>query len=177
MNINRTCLFRIKALILCGLLTATVSAQSVHTKHTYKLDSEESRAVASIEDAAWLAGNWVGTAFGQEFEEVWNPPSAGTMVGMFKLFNDEQVNFYEILVLEQDGASLSLKVKHVGSNFHAWEDKEEFINFKLVKVEPDALHFSGLSFYRTGDDTIDGYIVMKGRDGQIREEHLVYQRR
>jgi len=99
------------------------------------------------------------------------------MVGFFKLYNDDGVVFYELLLIAEEEGSLSLKVKHFSENFHTWESKEDFINFKLVKNEPNATHFSGLSFYRDGPDRIDGYIVMKGKDGSVREEPLNYTRR
>lgn len=163
-------------LLVCAGLES-VSAQSGHTKNTYQLEASSPRPQASIEQVDWLVGNWLGTAFGNHFEEVWNPASAGTMVGFFKLYSEDQVVFYELLVLEEEEGSLSLKVKHFGPNFHAWESKEEFIDFKLVKIEPDAIHFSGLSFYRDGPNKIDGYIVMKGKDGAVSEEPLNYRRR
>ncbi len=170
----------IPAALIASLAFAVVnpaSAQSTHTENTFKLDESSSRPKASIEQVDWLVGDWVGTAFGNRFEEVWNPASAGTMVGFFKLYNDQGVVFYELLVLEEEEGSLSLKVKHFGANFHAWESKEDFVNFKLVKIEPDAIHFSGLSFYRDGPDKINGYIVMKGKEGAVREEPLIYKRR
>lgn len=174
--LNRSILFAFLMGLTCAYLSPA-GAQSVHTKNTYKLDDPSARPKASIEQVDWLVGNWQGTAFGNQFEEVWNPASAGTMVGFFKLFNDEGIVFYELLVLEEEEGSLSLKVKHFGANFHAWEDKEDYINFKLVKIEADAIHFSGISFYRDGPNKIDGYIVMKGKDGSVREEPLTYQRR
>jgi len=45
----------------------------------------------------------------------------------------------------------------------------------LVKLEPDALHFSGLSFYRQDDDHIDAYIVLRNGD-EISEHELKYVR-
>ena len=97
------------------------------------------------------------------------------MVGLFKLFKDDQVAFYEILLLTVEDGALSLKVKHFSAEFTAWEEKEDFVEFRLVGVEENALHFGGLSFYRRGDDAMDGYIVMKNAEG-IREEPLVYTR-
>jgi hypothetical protein len=174
----RHILIRAAVIALLAYTTVSpVSAQSSHTENTYKLDASSPRPKASIEQVKWLEGNWLGTAFGNRFEEVWNPASAGTMAGFFKLYNDDGVVFYELLVLEEEEGSLSLKVKHFGANFHAWESKEDYINFKLVKIEPDAIHFSGLSFYRDGPDKIDGYIVMKGKDGAVSEEPLTYKRR
>ena len=97
------------------------------------------------------------------------------MVGFFKLFNDEGVSFYEILLLTEEEGSLSLKVKHFSADFTAWEEKGDYVDFRLVKKDEDALHFGGLSFYRRDDNNIDGYIVMKNGE-QITEHHLVYKR-
>jgi len=167
-----------------GLVTTVLSIALVgsawsaepRTAHTFKLGDGEERPAATLSDAAWMTGSWTGTAFGKRFEEVWNPPSAGTMVGMFKLLDDEGVAFYEILLLSVDEGTLSLKVKHFSKDFTAWEDKGDYIDFRLVKLEKDALHFGGISFYRRGDDAIDAYIVM--REGEeVREHHLTYARR
>ena len=38
---------------------------------------------AKIGDLKWIAGDWHGSAMGGDFEETWNPPFAGTMMGMF----------------------------------------------------------------------------------------------
>ncbi len=165
---------RILALIV-AIPLASWSAEP-RTEHTFQLAEGEQRPQATIEDAAWLAGSWTGTAFGQRFEATWNPPSVGTMVGFFKLFGDDGVTFYEILLLSVDDDTLSLKVKHFNPDFTAWEDKADFVNFRLVKKEADALHFGGISFYRRDADTFDGYIVMKNGD-EVTEHHLAYKRR
>ncbi|MGB5512342.1 MAG: DUF6265 family protein [Woeseiaceae bacterium] len=162
-------------LFLASMATAACAAEP-HTEHTYQLVPDEARPPATLDDASWLVGSWTGTAFGERFEEVWNPPSAGSMVGLFKLFGDDGVAFYELLLLSVEEGTLSLKVKHFSADFVAWEEKPDFVNFKLVKKEKDALHFGGLSFYKKGDDAIDGYIVM--RNGEtFTEHHLQYERR
>lgn len=165
-------------LLLLALLSPTLTALTAEqrTGHTYTLADGEQRPAATLEDAALLVGSWTGTAFGSQFEAVWNPPSAGSMVGLFKLFDDDGVGFYEILMMSVEDGTLSLKVKHFSADFVAWEDKPDFVNFRLVKKEADALHFGGISFYRRGDDAIDAYIVMRNGD-ELTEHHLVYARR
>ena len=163
---------------LAVILVIAVTAQAAepHTEHTFKLSPGEERPAATIEDASLLVGSWAGTAFGGRFETVWNPPSAGTMVGFFKLLGDENVTFYELLLLSVEDGTLSLKVKHFNPDFTAWEEKADFVNFQLVRKEENALHFGGLSFYKRGDDAIDGYIVMRNGE-EVTEHHLVYERR
>ena len=161
-------------LVSCGLPNG-VLAQSLRTEHTYQLDDSDSRPTATLEDVSWLVGSWSGEAFGSNFEEVWNPASAGSMVGMWKLLKDDQVVFYELMLLVEEEGSLSIKVKHFSEDFTAWEDKEEFVQFRLVKISSDEVHFRGLSFYRINDDEIHAYIVMK-HDGAVREERMTYIR-
>ncbi|HNP37165.1 MAG TPA: DUF6265 family protein [Woeseiaceae bacterium] len=163
--------------VQAGLLLPAVPAfpAEPRTEHTFALADGETRPAATLDDASWLVGSWTGTAFGQTFEEIWSAPSAGSMLGLFKLYDDKGVGFYEILLLTVEDGTLSLKVKHFNADFTAWEDKQDFINFRLVKKTPNELHFGGLSFYRRDNDRIDGYIVMhKGED--ISEQHLEYVR-
>jgi len=167
---------RIPGAALLLVLSMPLDAAEPRTEHTFQLSPGEERPAATIEDASWLAGSWAGTAFGGRFEEVWNAPSAGTMVGLFKLLGDEGVAFYELILLSVEDGTLSLKVKHFNPDFTAWEEKADYVNFRLVKKEDDALHFGGLSFYRRGDNSMDGYIVMRNGD-EVTEHHLVYERR
>lgn len=162
------------SLLVCGFVTSAL-AQSARTEHTLKLDDPDQRPRATLEDVGWLVGSWEGTAFGAQFEEVWNPPSAGSMVGMFKVIRDDAVDFYELMLLVEEEDSLSLKVKHFSPEFVAWETKEDYVDFRLVRIDEDAIHFSGLSFYRRGDDAIEGFIAMRSAAG-VREERLDYRR-
>lgn len=152
-------------------------AQEPLTENTFQLPKDAPLGKGRLDDVQWLAGAWTGTAFGSRFEEVWNPASAGSMVGMWKLYDEEKgVNFYELLLLKEEGDGLVLLVKHFTPEFVAWEEKDDFVKFRLVRVEDDAVHFSGLSFYRRGDDRIDGYIVMNHKDGSRTEHHIAYER-
>ena len=158
------------------LLALPGGAAEPRTANTFQLADGEEPPEATLEDAGFLVGSWAGTAFGVKFESVWNAPSTGSMVGLFKLFDDDEIAFYELLLLTVEGGTLSLKVKHFSANFSAWEERDEYIDFRLVAKEDNALHFRGLSFYRRSDDEMDGYIVMHNDDG-ITEHELKYYRR
>ena len=167
---------RILLAAMVSLLTAQLAwAVEPSTEHTFKLSEGEAAPAATLSDAAWLSGDWNGTAFGSQFEETWSVPSVDSMVGYFKLFSEEGVSFYELMLLTVDEGTLSLKVRHFNADFTAWEDKTEFVNFRLVKLEEDALHFAGLSFYRRDENHIDAYIVMRNGD-EISEHELKYVR-
>lgn len=163
-------------LMACFELSENAVAQSQRTEHTFSLDGVGSRPPATLDDVAMLIGSWEGEAFGSQFEESWSTPSAGSMIGFFKLFDENEVTFYELLLLVEEEGSLSLKVRHFSSDFKAWEDKEDFVTFRFITADENAVHFSGISFYRIDENTMNAYIVMRSGEN-IREEKLVYRRR
>lgn len=122
------------------------------------------RPKASIEDVRWIAGSWRGEAMGGSFQETWNPPLAGSMVGMFKLAKKGEVSFYELLTIVPDGASLTLRLKHFGSRLEGWEAVDEFVEFPLVSVREGEAVFDGLSFRRVNANEmhIDLRLTEKG---------------
>jgi len=170
-----TNLIRLVCMLTLLLAAHAVLAQSQRTEHTFKLDDPENRPAATLDDVSWLVGNWSGEAFGSTFEEGWNPPSAGSMIGFFKLMDGDNVVFYELLLLVEEEGSLSLKVKHFNADFTAWEEKADYVTFRYIKSDDDAIHFSGISFYRIDEDTMHGYIVFRNGE-EVREEQLVYRR-
>ncbi len=158
------------------LLVMPASADVVpRTAHTFQLAEGATHPSATVDDVAWLAGEWVGTGFGKHFEEYWSEPSAGTMLGTFKLMDGDTVDFYELMELAVTDGRLGLKVKHFSREFVGWEDKPDYVHFKLVAIEEDAVHFAGISFYRRTPDQIDAYIVMRSGE-DFREEKLSYRR-
>lgn len=167
---------RLMAVLSCLVLYGVpAAAKEPYTAHTYRLVEGEPAPRAALSDAGWLVGSWEGECFGDRCEEVWNAPSAGSMVGLYKLYGDDGVHFYELMLLVVEDDTLVLKVKHFSADFSAWEDKAGHVSFRLVAVEPDALHFGGLSFYRRGPDGIDIWIVLKKGD-EAREHLLTYRR-
>lgn len=157
------------------MLTNVGQGAEPRTEHTFRLAEGEQPPAATLDDAAMLVGNWAGTAFGERMEETWSAPSGGSMIGSFKLFDGDEPAMYEIMLLTVEDDTLSLKVKHFNADFTAWEDKPDYINFKLIKFSATELHFGGLSFYKRDDDKLDGYIVMRNGE-EITEHHMVYER-
>ena len=168
-------------ILLVGLYSLVISpldalsAAEPRTEHTYSLEDGEARPAASLDDAAFLVGSWTGTAFGERMEESWSAPTGGSMLGTFKLFAGDEPAMYELMLLTVEDGTLVLKVKHFNADFTAWEDKPDYVSFRLVAIMKDELHFGGLSFYKRSEDRLDGYIVMRNGD-EVSEQHIVYER-
>ena len=165
------CLF---LLALSGWVAPT-SAQTRHTEHTLKLDDPAHRPAATIDQLAWLAGTWEGEAFGGRFEEYWSVPTVGTMPGTFKLVHDEVVTFYEFAVFVEEEGSLALKLKHFNPDMAGWEEKGDYVTFRLVEITDEGAFFSGLSYRRRGPDRVLVHLALR-RQGELIEEEMTFRR-
>lgn len=132
-------------------------------------------ADADIEEFAWMAGHWRGEGFGGVCEEIWSEPLGGTMMGSFRLVKDDEVVFYELVLICEDDDGMAMKVKHFTKDFVAWEDKKGALRFALESVAPDEAQFSGLEFKRDGD-ALKIRLRMRSSDGKINWEELTFHR-
>ena len=144
-------------------------------ENTMQFDETAGSPNADLSAVAWIAGHWKGQALGGVVEEIWSPPLGGSMMASFKLVVDDQVKFYEIeTILEQDD-TLILKLKHFSSNLHGWEEKEETVDFKLVKVTDDKVFFDGMTFENVSDEEMNVYVII-GEEGQKGEARFTYRK-
>ena len=148
----------LSALLLCS--TSFLPAQEKLTEHTLQLAEGGTSPSARVTDFAWLEGHWQAEALGGNAEEIWSPPAAGTMVGMFRLVKDGEAAFYEIFTLTEEDETVLLRLKHFNSDLTGWEEKDETVDFPLVAFNKDQAWFDGLTYQRRGPDEIQVYLAM-----------------
>ncbi|WP_299530018.1 DUF6265 family protein [Ulvibacterium sp.] len=124
---------------------------------------------ASLQDVSWMEGHWRGEAFGGITEEFWSPPLGGSMMFVFKLVSDGKVNFYEVGHIQEIGETLLLQLKHFHGNLKGWEEKDETVDFKLVKVEENRIFFDGFTFEKINANEVNLYVVIS-EDGKTEKE-------
>ena len=121
-RIHKACLCVLLPLLCAaasGLGQAPV-AQDI-TDGDDSFDEGPQRPAHSISELDWLAGRWVGQGLGGDVEEIWSPPSAGSMVGMFPLVDDYKTSFCEFLMIEEKDGLVTLRFKHFNSGYESWE--------------------------------------------------------
>ena len=143
--------------------------QNYNTPNTLVLDDPVERAQATLADIGILVGHWSGEFLGAMAEEVWLPPVAGSMLGVFRLYKDGQTLFYEIMIAVEEEGSVSLKLKHFHSNLTGWEEKDDIVTFRLVKASQGTVWFEGLTYQKREDGSLQGFIAIRQKDGNITE--------
>jgi len=144
-------------------------------ENTLVYDSLAGSPKAIIHDFSWIAGHWKGEAMGGIIEEIWTPPLAGTMMGAFKLVEGNEVIFYEIETLTEENSSVILRLKHFGAKLKGWEEKDDTIDFKLVKFTKNKAYFDGLTFELANKNELTIYVVIE-ENNSLQEVKFQYSR-
>lgn len=160
---------KIIATVILILISMEIKSQEVLT-----LAENETPGSGSLSDVTWLTGYWKGTGLGGNCEELWMPAADNTMNGIFRFLKDGQTQFSEYMILEEDKGTVILKIKHFSRDLTPWEEKEKWVTFPLVKVESEAVYFSGVTFERTGEN-LKIFLTIRGKDDSRIEEFNFYK--
>ena len=142
---------------------------------TLELPKGRTSPEATLYDVQWIQGHWTGEALGGQVEEIWSPPLGESMMGSFKLVQDDKVKFYEIITISEMEQTLIMRLKHFDSELKGWEEKEETVDFKLVKLTPGKVFFDGLTFEKISENEMNVYVRFES-DGQQSEGKFKYHR-
>lgn len=157
--------------VLLALAVAPALAQQ-----TRVLEPGASSPAAKVSDLSWLVGEWKGEGFGSDLFESYSAPIGGQMPGHFYVANDGKPSMYEFVMIAEVGDSIEYRVRHFNPDMTAWEEKERFVRFPLVAAEGDSWYFDGLTIRRTGPDSSEHVVRIKGKDGKASEAVLRYRR-
>ena len=143
--------------------------------NTMQLEEGQSSPPAKLTDIAWIQGHWKGEAFGGIVEEIWTPPLGNSMMAAFKLVVDGKVEFYELITIIEENETLIMKLKHFDQALSGWEEKDETVDFPLVKMTKDAVYFGGLTFESISDNEMDVYVLISD-DEETQEAKFSYKK-
>ncbi len=181
--IHRNSILPLRALILCVSMAAIYSMTSIcncvgqepKAELIMQLKDGEEPQPAEFSELEWLVGRWIGTGLGGDCEEVFLPAWNDSMIGTFRYARDGRLIFSEYfsLVKSQNGG-LVLRLKHFHPDFTGWEEKSDFVEFPLIKLDGQTAYFGGIT-YRRVDDALTVWVAIKDRDGKVREERFEFR--
>ena len=172
MKIPMTFIRLARIILLC---TIGFNTQAQDAK-TLSYDSLSAEPIGQLDELTWIAGSWSGEAFGAKTEEVWTAPTGSSMMGMFKLYDEGEVIFYELMTIRQTGKTLLMQLKHFNNDLKGWESQDETVDFKLVRQEDKMVFFDGLTFEYISPTEMNVYVVIEEENGGVKEEKFNYKK-
>lgn len=149
-----------KLLCACTIcLYIALPATTQDLEHFLRSEANpEAIATTGVDSLSWMAGHWQAEAFGGLAEDMWAPPAGGQMVGLFRSYTDEGINFYEIVTLLPVEGRLTLRLKHFHADLRGWEEKDETVDFPLLDQKDDFWYFEGLTIHRESGEKMTVYL-------------------
>lgn len=132
-----------------------------------------------IADLAWLEGAWEGEGIGgASATEVYSAPAGGQIVGHFRqLKPDGSVMFYELITIGMRGGVLTYALKHFNPDLTGWEERDTVRAFPLSAATDGKWEFSGLTYERTGPDSMAATVTVKQKDGSTQTLAFRFRRK
>lgn len=136
----------------------------ISAQETLQLSEGQTSPNATLKDVSWISGHWQGEAFGGIAEEIWSEPLGGSMMFVFRLVADNQVSFYEVGHIQEVDDSIILQLKHFDKNLRGWEEKNETVDFRLVKMEKNKAYFEGFTIEKVSENQINMWVLIESKD-------------
>ncbi|AWX44850.1 hypothetical protein HME9304_01855 [Flagellimonas maritima] len=157
--------------MLCFFVTISSKGQN-----TLSFKKGDISPKASLTEVAWMEGHWKGEAFGGIAEDLWSPPSGGSMMFVFRHILEGKVNFYEIGHFREIDGTLVFELKHFNADLKGWEEKNVVQTFKLIKVDGNRVYFDGFTFEKVTPNEVNIYAIIGGKEQNPKEILFNYKK-
>ena len=87
---------------------------------------------AKVSDLAWMTGHYKGNMGGGTLEENWAEPEGGSIASLVRSTGGGATNMIELIVIEEEGDSLSLRLKQWNPGMEPRE--EGFQVMELIEI-------------------------------------------
>jgi hypothetical protein len=102
---------------------------------------DDSKPALKLSEVAWLAGGWENDPeMKSAFDEFWQGPMNGSMVGTFRMSNPGRPALYEFLLLEEQADGVWMRIRHYGPEMTDKDEKP--IRLKLSEGNDRRLVFT-----------------------------------
>jgi len=152
------------------MIVAVASAAWVHAgDEPSTAGGATEKGIATVEDLAWIAGDWHGEIFGGPIQEMWSSPMGGSMTGLSRMGADAKKTVYESLLIEATDGVPTMYLRHFGPKLKAREGGDAMA-YSLVS------HKSKSAVFKTQDTKLGFQEISYQREGDVLTVKLIGQR-
>jgi hypothetical protein len=127
---------------------------------------------SSLDQLKWMSGAWIEDSEQRRCEEIWSTADAHTLMGMFRWIADDDVSFYEFMVINMTDTGAELHVKHFHPTLVAWEERQHYQAFVLTALDSTRAVFAAIR-EDEADKNAGGWLIYEQSDVNHLDVHLV----
>lgn len=133
---------------------------------------------ATIEDLAWITGNYAGMLGPNQLEENWVKPEGGTIGAFVRLTGADSTSWFEVITVREKEGSLELSIQQFNTEGFTPRSPEPQI-MELGMIMENHVHFvaTGEGGFRTLGYTLAGDTFTIHVDQGQGQRDLVLQKR
>lgn len=94
---------------------------------------------------------------------------------MFRFVVKGEVQFTEHFMISKKNDNTVLKLKHFHGDFTGWEEKDEYVEFPLIKIDDRTAFFEGISYELVDKSTLKVLLEME-ENGDISTEEFIFEK-
>ncbi len=127
-----------------------------------------------------MSGRWTLKHQWGDMEEYWSQPMGDNLMSSYRCVKDGKVIFYEFVVIEQEGDSPVMKMRHFNRGNIAWEQKNAPQQYKMISISANKVTFASpdkqvkLSYQRTASNKLVVTLDEKDKKGNPHTELFNY---
>lgn len=141
-------------------------------------------AGGALAKLAWMTGDWRSDHKGDVLQEVWSEPIGDSMMGAFRWIKGEKTWMYELITITDEGDTVVLRFKHFNNKMFGWEEKDECLDFTLVRTgkrevvfeHPTRRNAKRLIYRSLSDNTLIVRVEGIEKDGSTSKEEYTFKR-
>ena len=105
--------------------------------------SAQAQSGATVERLGFMTGHWTRTTNGMHVEQVFLPPTGGTLVGMQRRTKDHTTLVSYFFIIEETEDGIVCRFKHFENDYTTYEDRNNTgpRTFWLLETSPKAATF------------------------------------
>jgi hypothetical protein len=130
-------------------------------------------ADVALTDLAFMSGHNRGEYEQGIADEHWSEPAGDSMMGMYRYIMHGKVQVYELLVIEQTGKGLVLRLWRFNPGLGTRDDKSEVVSYPLVRFTTGEAVFerpdksARITYRAVGSSVLDATIERTGKKTEV----------
>lgn len=136
--------------------------------------------VHKVSDLHFMSGTWKLQHEWGDMTEVWSDTAGNNLMCTYRCVKDGELIFYEFIVVEQEGKTPVMKLRHFAPGSIGWEEKDKPHSYPLVSLQKNKAVFekedkkTRLTYIRDSPSTLTSFLERE-KDGKWTKDVFSYR--